>query len=322
MEIFINRQSNKENNNPVLVLTQNEIMQKEGIFTKINNPFYTHHRFHYRKPRHSINSSCSNSSQSIHQDIERIVQQLQSQQIYTQTQINYRQSLKERYLTQYSQPSSNQINEVIDMLEKENLLKIHQLKPCTPIKTQPPSINYNLPSLLYENKSHDQENSEKVTPLLKSKTLFKKTLNTSFENVKKKINSSQENRQKRTNSQTVNNSTHQSRQKSLKNRIKLVVKNPKNILQLCRKVEEIQNSINEEQLMQLIQSDQFKIDLQLLIKNSKGSNMEIQQALQNFMIEQVKKSKELQEVEYLLEQKKQNFSQMLNNYIQELKDRL
>ncbi|CAD8106958.1 unnamed protein product [Paramecium sonneborni] len=328
MEMFVNRQQNKENNNPVLVPTQYEIMQKEGIFAKNNSSFYTHHRFYNRNPRHSINQSSqnpvigrSNSSSSIHEEIERTVQQLQSQQIYTQTQINYRQPLKERYPTQYSQPSNTQINEVVDMLEKDNLLKIHQLKPCTPRKIFTPSINYNLPPLLYDNKSHDNENSEKVTPLLKSKSLFKKTFNTSFEKVKK-INSSQENRQKRTISQIANNSIHQQRQKSLNDRIKQVVQNPKHLLKLCQKVEEIQNSANQEQLMQLIQSDQFKIDLQILINNSKGSNSQMQLALENFMIEQVKKARELQEVEYLLEQKKQNFSKMLNNYIQELKDKL
>ncbi|CAD8169957.1 unnamed protein product [Paramecium pentaurelia] len=328
MDMFVNRLSNKENNNPVLVPTQYEIMQKEGIFAKTNNSLYTHHRFYYRKPRQSINASQqnpaivrSNSFQSIHKEIEKIAQQLQSQQIYTQTQINNKQPFKERYPTQYSQPSNTQITEVVDMLEKENLLKIHQLKPCTPRKIFTPQINYNLPPSIYDNKSNDQDNSEKVTPLLKNKSLFKKTLNASFDKVKK-INSSQENRQKRTHSQLINNDTYKQQQKSLKDRITNVIQNPIKILNLCQKVEEIQNSINDEQLKQLIQSDQFKIDLQLLINNSKGSNTQMKQILQNFMIEQVKKQKELQEVEQHLEEKKQNFSKMLNNYIKELKDKL
>ncbi|CAD8197620.1 unnamed protein product [Paramecium octaurelia] len=328
MDMFVNRQSNKENKNPVLVPTQYEIMQKEGIFAKTNTSLYTHHRFYYRKPRHSINISSqnpaivrSNSSQSIHKDIQKIVQQLQSQQIYTQTQINNRQPFKERYPTQFSQPSNTQITEVVDLLEKENLLKIHQLKPCTPRRPLTSQINYNLPPSIYENKSHDQDNSEKYTPLLKSKSLFRKSLNTSFDKVKK-INSAQENRQKRTHSLTLNNCQQKQQQKSIKDRITNVLQNPKKVLHLCQKVEEIQNLISEEQLMELIQSDQFKIDLQLLINNSNGSNTQLKLILQTFMIEQIKKQKELQEVENHLQQKKQHFSKMLNNYIKELQDKL
>lgn len=54
MDLFVNHKGNKENNNPVLVPSQFEILSKEGVFNKTNTLLYPQNRFHYRKPRYSI----------------------------------------------------------------------------------------------------------------------------------------------------------------------------------------------------------------------------------------------------------------------------
>ncbi|CAD8118595.1 unnamed protein product [Paramecium sonneborni] len=331
MELFANKSQNKENSNPVLVPSLYEIMQKEGIFAKTNTSIHSHHRFYYRKQMQSIVQSNQNaiighssSSKSIHKDIEKIAKQLQSQQIQTITQFNFTQPLKERYPTQYSHPSNTQISEVLELFEKENLMKIQQIKPSTPRRLYTPQVNFKLPTLIDENKSRDQDNSEKTTSLLKNKPLFRRFINPSLDKIKK-INQPPaivEVRHKRIASQILNNPINQNQQKTIKDRINKVLQNSHKIISICHKIPEIQQQIAEEQLLNLINSDHFKIEFQHLINNSQSCNTNMELILQNFMIDQIKKMKELQEAENNLEQKKQNFSRLLSSYIQELKDKL
>ncbi|CAD8092460.1 unnamed protein product [Paramecium primaurelia] len=327
MELSANKSNNKENNNPVLVPTQYEIMQKEGIFAKTKAS--PHYRFYYRKQRQSVVQPIqnpiighSNSSQSIHKDIEKIAKQLQSQHIQTMTQFNFTQPLKERHSTQYSNPPNQQITEVLEMFEKENLMKIQQIKPYTPRRPFTQYVNSKLPTLNYENTSNDQENSEKATPLLKNKLLFKRTINPSLDKFKKINQPPNEVRHKRVASQILNNPVNQNQQRISNVRINKVLQNSNKIMQICNKIPNIQEQIAEEQLLDLINSDHFKIEFQHFINISQGSNSEMEQLLSNFMIDQIRKMKELQDAENNLEEKRQNFQRSLTNYIQELKEKL
>ncbi|CAK60132.1 unnamed protein product (macronuclear) [Paramecium tetraurelia] len=330
MELSANKSLNKENNNPVLVPTQYDMMQKEGIFAKTSSSIHSQHRFYYRKQKQPIVQPIqnliighSNSSQSMHKDIEKIAKQLQSQHIQTMTQFNFPQPLKERYPTQYSHSSNTQIAEVLEMFEKENLMKIQQIKPCTPRRLLTPQVNTKLPTLHIENKSNDQENqNEKTSHLLKNKLLFRRTINPSVDKIKKLNQPATEVRHKRIASQILNNTENLSLHKPLKDRINKVLKNSHQILQICNKIPEIQEQISEEQLLDLINSDHFKIEFQHLVNNSQGSNQPMEFILQNFMIDQIRRMRELKEAENNLEQKRQNFSRLLTSYIQELKEKL
>ncbi|CAD8114870.1 unnamed protein product [Paramecium sonneborni] len=331
MELFANKYQNKENNNPVLVPSLHEIMQKEGIFAKTNTSIHSHNRFYYRKQRQSIVQPIqnplighSNSSQSIHKDIEKIAKQLQSQHIQTITQFNFTQPLKERFPTQYSHPQNTQISEVLELFEKENLMKIQQIKRYTPRRPYTPQLNCKLPSLIDENKSRDQDNSEKAVPLFKNRLLLRKTINPSLDRIKK-INqpiAEVEGRHKRIASQILNNPINLNQQKTHKNRIDKILQNSQKIISICNKIPEIQEQIDEDQLINLINSDHFKIEFQHLLNNQQGCNSNMKLILQKFMIDQIRKMKELEEAENNLEQKRQNFSRLLTNYIQELKEKL
>ncbi|CAD8102279.1 unnamed protein product [Paramecium primaurelia] len=329
MELSANKSLNKENKNPVLVLTQYEMMQKEGGFPKTTSSIHSQHRFYYRKQKQPIVQPIqnlifghSNSSQSIHKDIEKIAKQLQSQHIQTMTQFNLTQPLKERYPTQYSHSSNAQVIEVLEMLEKENLMKIQQIKPSTPRRLYTPQVNTKLPTLHNENKSNDQENNDKTTHILKNKLLFRRTINPSVDKIKKLNQPAVEVRHKRIASQILNDPDNINLHKPLNERINKVLQNSNKIISICNKIPEIKEQIVEEQLLDLINSDHFKIEFQHLINNSQGCNQPMEQILQNFMIDQIRKMKELKEAENNLEQKRQNFQRLLTNYIQELKQKL
>ncbi|CAD8196877.1 unnamed protein product [Paramecium octaurelia] len=327
MELSANKSQNKENNNPVLVPTQYEMMQKEGIFAKTKPS--PHHRFYYRKQRQSVVQPIqnpiighSNSSQSIYKDIEKIAKQLQSQHIQTMTQFNFTQPLKERHSTQYSNPPNQQITEVLQMFEKENLMKIQQIKPYTPRRPLAQYLNSKLPTLNQDNTSNDQENSEKATPLLKNKLLFRRTINPSLDKIKKNTQPEIEVRHKRVTSQILSHPVNSNQPKNLNSKLKKVSKNQNKIMSICNKIPNIQELIGEEQLLDLINSDQFKIEFQHFINNSQGSPSDMEQILQNFLLDQIRKTKELHDAETNLEVKRQIFQRSLTNYIQELKEKL
>ncbi|CAD8133181.1 unnamed protein product [Paramecium octaurelia] len=312
--MLVNQQSkvNKENQNPLLIVNQQEQLKLKGILPK--NHFNQEITNRYQSTVSCYQQSLTKcpSSTSLQEQIERIVEKLKQKQQKETVQHNVD-------LNKYS------IDEMIDILKNDRLLHIRslQLQPSSnkdrqnsPKTVFPPlQLKQNFQSFETTKSSENETTTHKFSlkpqfnQLPKPKPIQKKES-------KDIIKPPEETRKKRTISLVIDPPP---KKLTKKDRIQMALQNTHRIIQLCSQFNI--NNITNEELHQLIKTEGFKLQFEYLVQFSNNNDLDCRAQLQNFMNSQIKKYKDLRNAELEHQLQKENFNNALEVCLTKLKSK-
>ncbi|CAD8053192.1 unnamed protein product [Paramecium sonneborni] len=309
--MLVNQQSkvNKENQNPLLIVNQQEQLKLNGILPKNHFNQGITNRFQSTVSCYQQSLTKCTSSRSLQEQIERIAKKLKQKQEKEGVQ----QPLD---LNKYT------IDEMVDILKNDKLLHIRslQLQPSSNKNKQKSPKSIFPPLQLKQNfqSFETTKSSENETLTNKLDFRYQKQKQSKPKTIQKtesreSIKPSEDLRKKRTVSQVIEPPTQQL---SKKERINRALQNSQRIVQLCSQFNE--NNITKEELHQLIKTEGFKLQFECLVQFSDNS-LDCRAQLQNFMNSQIKKYTELRNAELEHQTKKENFHQVLDECLRKLK---
>ncbi|CAD8044769.1 unnamed protein product [Paramecium primaurelia] len=308
--MLVNQQSkvNKENQNPLLIVNQQEQLKLNGILPKNHFNEGITNRYQSTVSCYQQSLTKCTSSRSLQEQIERIAKKLKQKQEKEIVQ----QSVD---LNKYS------IDEMIDILKNDRLLHIRslQLQPSSnknkqnsPKSIFPPlQLKQNFQSFETTKSSENETINHKFDIKPKFNKISKPKPIKKIESIEI-IKPIEETRKKRTVSQVVE---PPSKTLTKQERIKKALQNTHRIVQLFSQFNK--NNISNEELHELIKTEGFKLQFECLVQFS-DNNIDCRGQLQNFMNSQIKKYIDLKNAELEHQLKKENFNQVLEECLTKL----
>ncbi|CAD8139266.1 unnamed protein product [Paramecium octaurelia] len=311
--MLVNQSSkvNKENQNPLLIVNQQEQLKLNGILPKNHFNQGITNRFQSTVSCYQQSLTKCTSSRSLQEQIERIAKKLKQKQ--------------EKEIVQHPiDLNKYSIDEMVDILKNDKLLHIRslQLQPSSNKNKQKSPKNIFPPLQLKQNfqsfettKSSENETINHKLDMKSHYTQLSKPKTIQKTESRESIRPTEDLRKKRTVSQVIEPPT---KTLTKKERIQKALQNSQRIVQLCNQFNK--NNISNEELRELIKTEGFKLQFECLVQFSDNSQ-DCRTQLQNFMNQQIKKYTELRNAELEHQLKKENFNQVLENCVNKLKSK-
>ncbi|CAD8061142.1 unnamed protein product [Paramecium sonneborni] len=311
--MLVNQSSkvNKENQNPLLIVNQQEQLKLNGVLPKNHFNQGITNKFQSTVSCYQQSLTKCTSSRSLQEQIERIAKKLklkQEKEIVQQPQD----------LNKYS------IDEMVEILKNDKLLHIRslQIQPSSNKNKQksPKSLFPPLTSKQNFYSFETTKSSENETLIHKLDFRSQQYQQSKPKSIQKTesretIKPQEDLRKKRTVSQIIE---PPAQLLTKKERIERALQNSQRIVQLCSQFNK--HDITNEELHKLIKTEGFKLQFECLVQFSDNS-LDGRAQLQNFMNSQIKQYTELRNAELEHQIKKENFHQVLDNCLNTLKSK-